>query len=194
MKTKTAKAVTSLHTTANYLDEKWKEYDKKHYARTWRLCAVTSVGAITASILHCPNAATIIWVLGVTNLFNYINLGKDVGEAIYSLSSEIPKAEKHFSEAERAVQEVKDTIQFWKKSPTLAKKLCNIHEDILQKADNVPITTRQAGASDVTRRTAATLGGDVHYSVRDIATNWGVSASRILREKADELNKFTKLQ
>ena len=104
------------------------------------------------------------------------------------------KFQKHFNKAERAVKEVKDTIQFWKKSPTLAKKLCNIHEDILQQADNVPITKRQAGASSDTRAAALFLSGDVHYSIRDIATNWGVGASRILREKADELNKFTKPQ
>lgn len=109
-------------------------------------------------------------------------------------SPELEEAEKHFMTAESAVQEMRDTILLWKKSPTLAKKLRKIHEDMLQKAKNVPITPKQAGLNSVSTATAAVWGQTVHYSIRDIVKNWGGGAAKILRQKAEELNELTKLQ
>lgn len=194
MNTKTAKAVASLHTAANYLDETWKTYNQKRSGVQWGKFAACAGGIAAIAAGHpviggvCCAAVLSAGMTGDVYLLTTRHFLKK------KWSPELEEAEKHFMTAESAVQEMRDTILLWKKSPTLAKKLRKIHEDMLQKAKNVPITPKQAGLNSVSRATAAVWGQTVHYSIRDIVKNWGGGAAKILRQKAEELNELTKLQ
>ncbi len=195
MYTKTAKAVASLHIAANHLDETWKMYDQTDSGmQWWQSVAIT--GGIAAFV-------TGHFVTGCFCHAAWMTTGMtgDVFLSIYGCflsrkwSPELEEAEQHFTAAEKAVTEIKDTIHFWKEIPILAKKLRKIHEDILQKAENVPISPIQSGTIPVIRQATATKRNpNEHFSIRDIVKNWGRGAAKILRQKAEELNELTQLQ
>ncbi len=194
MNTKTANAVASLHTAANYLDETWKTYNQMRFVVLLGKCITLTGGFAAIAAGHPVIGCLWISALGLP----VVNRDGDLRSLQQSLaekwSPELNEAEKHFMAAESAVKEIKDTIQFWKEIPTLSKKIFKIHEDMLQKAEKVPITPKQAGLNAVWQVTAAVFGQNVRYSIQDIVKNRGRNAAKILRKKAEELNELTKLK